>query len=153
MRGGFDVAFDWQPFRFFALRFDTAYWPLGNDIDKDGAVTALKLLLVRGGLTFVISDKRIVRPSVSILGGGFMVFAEGRRAGEDQTPVADITKVGYIGGLVDTAFRILRWFFLRLNVGVGVTLPEVVLHHGDSEAASLGRPLLDASLRAEFRLP
>jgi hypothetical protein len=153
VRGGFDIAFDWQPFRFAALHFDTAYWPMGEDIEKDGAVSALKLLLVRGGLTFVISDKRIVRPSVSILGGGFMAFAEGLKAKEDQTPVSDINKVGYIGGAFDTAFRISHWFFLRLNIGVGVTLPEVVLHHGDVEAASIGRPLLDASLRAEVRLP
>ncbi len=143
--GGFLLSATWHPFAYGALVLDIIYAPFGNEIQANGTSTDLGVLEIRGFARWHILQGRAVTPYLALGGGGAIVFAEGDHS--------DTGRVGYLGGRVGLDVNLGDKFRIGAAFTAGAFLPEVRLEHNRERAASLGRPIMEAVVYLEVRLP
>ena len=149
VQSGFRIVLDWRPLRFFGIALDAAYLPFGKKIEAGDTTSLLDLVLFRARAVWHMINKGKLRPAFLIGGGSLMVIAEGVES-DGRRLTRDLTKVGYVGGAVSLSLVAAAWLRITAEVGLGAALPGVTLSHGESFAATIGRPLLDAALQVEF---
>ena len=149
VQGGVLLTLDWRPLRLVGMVFDAIYLPWGEEISSGGITSAVDMVLFRVQAVWLVSDRGKLRPALGLGGGSLLVFAEGV-SGDGRPLTKDLTKVGYLGGTAALGLIAVEWLRIELVAGLGVSLHAVTLHHGETAAARIGRPLLDVSLRVGF---
>ncbi|MBN2344517.1 MAG: hypothetical protein JXX29_01535 [Deltaproteobacteria bacterium] len=150
IRAAFGAAAFLQPVQGLDISTSVNWSPLGGTYSEAGVRSTLTYIQFRGWIHYRLISHSLLRPAIGLGAGAFLGKAIGETE-SDATVTTARTYVPYVGASARVYVFASEHVPFYIDGTAGLLIPEAKVVHGGTQAASLGKPLIELRFGLEIR--